>query len=199
MLSGPIPVQIKNLVNLDWLILSRNNITGPVPVWIGNLNNLTVLNIGYNNLSGSIPLSFANLSSLQDFRAGGGNNNVCIPTTLASWYNTIAYRGDVILSACPDPPTSSETEELPATFSLEQNYPNPFNPSTTIEYALDTPGYVELAVYNMAGVKVATLVREHQTAGRHTVVWHSDVPSGTYLYRLVADERSTTRYMTLVR
>ena len=144
-------------------------------------------------------MSFANLSSLQDFRAGGGNNNVCIPATLASWYNTIAYRGDVILSACPDPPTSSETEELPATFSLEQNYPNPFNPSTTIEYALDAPGYVELAVYNMAGVKVTTLVREYQTDGRHTVAWHSDVPSGTYLYRLVADERSTTRYMTLVR
>ncbi len=199
MLSGSIPVQIKNLVRLEWLILSRNNITGTIPVEIGDMNNLRILKIHHNNLSGPIPLSFANLSSIRIFEAEGGNNDVCIPATLASWYNTIPYRDDVLLSVCPDPPTSSETEELPATFSLEQNYPNPFNPSTTIEYALDAPGYVELAVYNMAGVKVATLVNEYQPAGRHTVVWQSDVPSGTYLYRLVADERSTTRYMTLVR
>ena len=187
------------LSNLIYMLLSDNRLTGVIPEEIGNIADLNRLYLHNNLLSGPVPLSFTNLSSLQRFLAGGSANNICVPDTLASWYNIIPYRDDVLLPVCPDPPTSSETEELPPTFSLEQNYPNPFNPSTTIEYALDAPGYVELAVYNMAGMQVATLVREHQTAGRHTVVWHSDVPSGTYLYRLVADGRSTTRYMTLVR
>lgn len=197
--SGSIPSEIGKLSNLIYMLLSDNELTGVIPEEIGNIANLEWVYFHNNSLSGPVPASFANLSSLQRFLAGGSTNNICVPITLASWYSTIPYRDDVLLSVCPDPPTSSETDELPPTFALEQNYPNPFNPSTTIEYALGAPGYVELAVYNMAGLQVATIVNEYQSAGRHTVVWHGDAPSGTYLYRLVADGRSTMRYMTLVR
>ena len=199
LLSGAIPPEIGQLTTMTHAWFPNNKLTGTIPSEIGNLESLRWLLLQNNLLSGPVPLSFASLSSLQIFYARGSENNVCIPAMLSGWYDAVPGRDKTPLPVCPEPPTSSETEEIPATFSLEQNYPNPFNPSTTIEYALDAPGYVELAVYNMAGVKVTTLVREYQIAGRHTAVWHSDVPSGTYLYRLVADGRSTTRYMTLVR
>ena len=198
LLSGAIPSEIGQLTAMRHLRLNDNGLTGTIPPEISNLEELQLLRLRNNSLSGPVPLSFANLSLLRSFDAGGDNSSVCISSVLAAWYDAVRFRDD-LLPVCPELPMSSETEEFPATFSLEQNYPNPFNPSTTIEYALDAPCYVELAVYNMAGAKITTLVSEYQPVGRHMVVWRSDVPSGTYLYRLVANERSTTRYMTLVR
>ena len=205
-LSGPIPPEIGNLSNLETLSLHSNNLSGSIPTEIGNLTNLETLFIELNNLSGSVPLSFANLLLLRFFYAYDLDNDVCIPASLEDWYMGIPFNeiNDIHdlttpLPVCAGPPTSSETEEIPATFSLEQNYPNPFNPSTAIEYSLDAPGHVELAIYNMTGAKVATLVYGYMPAGSHSVAWKSDVPSGTYLYRLTASGHSETRYMTLVR
>jgi len=82
--------------------------------------------------------------------------------------------------------------DLPAETGLLGNYPNPFNPSTTINYSLAEDGPVTLAVYNMLGQEVATLVNEHQYAGYHSAVWNGHsadarpVASGVYLYRVNA-------------
>jgi uncharacterized protein (TIGR03790 family) len=73
---------------------------------------------------------------------------------------------------------------------LEPNYPNPFNPSTSISYFMSEAGEVHLAVYDLVGREVATLVQGRQNAGRHTVVWNSSGNSaGVYVCRLRSGQK----------
>ncbi len=92
------------------------------------------------------------------------------------------------------------TNEIPIGYQLSQNYPNPFNPSTTIEFALPTPGFVTLSIFNILGEKVATLVSENLTAGNYKYHWDAKgVTSGVYLYKLEAGNIILVRKMILIR
>ncbi|MCS7012743.1 MAG: M1 family aminopeptidase [Chloroherpetonaceae bacterium] len=85
-------------------------------------------------------------------------------------------------------------------FKLEQNYPNPFNPTTTIRYELPSFAFVQLRVYDMLGREVATLVNARQAAGRYEVVFDATgLPSGMYVYRLVAGNWQESKKMMLVK
>jgi hypothetical protein len=70
---------------------------------------------------------------------------------------------------------------LPTDFILEQNYPNPFNSQTIIRYYLIKAGYVELAIYNILGRRLVTLVNEKQASGSHRVYFNKkNLNSGIY-------------------
>lgn len=94
---------------------------------------------------------------------------------------------------------------IPDQFELTQNFPNPFNPETAIEYTLGKAGNVELAIYNVLGTKIKTLVSGYQTKGTYTVKWYGDadngdkVASGVYLYKLSADDFTETKKMMLLK
>ncbi len=76
---------------------------------------------------------------------------------------------------------------MPGEFRLGQNYPNPFNPSTVIPYELPAASHVTLAVYDLLGRQVATLVDGVVDAGsRHVVFGNRDLSTGVYIYRLHA-------------
>jgi hypothetical protein len=90
--------------------------------------------------------------------------------------------------------------EVPQTLHLGQNYPNPFNPSTTIPFALDGPAHVSVAVFDLAGRRVATLVDGHRAAGAYTAAWNAaGQASGVYLYRVSAGGKTVTRRMMLLK
>ncbi|MFC1525433.1 VIT domain-containing protein [Candidatus Latescibacterota bacterium] len=91
-----------------------------------------------------------------------------------------------------DSTTAVEEERpLPAAARLDQNYPNPFNPTTTIRFEMKEPGSVSLAVYNVAGQRIRSLVRERPlAAGPYEVTWDGtdkkgeSVAAGVYVYAL---------------
>ncbi len=93
---------------------------------------------------------------------------------------------DIIIDGIEDP----AGQIWAFSFRLFQNYPNPFNPETAISYQLSAFSDVELAVYNLLGQKVRTLVQARQPAGRYEVKWDGrdeaerEVSSGVYIYRL---------------
>ena len=99
----------------------------------------------------------------------------------------------------------SHDTTTPSTFTLSQNYPNPFNPETTIRFDLPQSHEIELAIYNLAAQRVATLVQGYREAGSYSVRWDGvtdaglELASGVYFYRLTAGERVETRKLFLLR
>ncbi len=94
---------------------------------------------------------------------------------------------------------------LPLEYALNQNYPNPFNAGTSIRFAVREPGYVSLAVYNVIGQRIRSLVGGEMGAGEYTVTWNgseddgSEVASGIYFYRMSAGDFVQCRKMILLK
>jgi flagellar hook assembly protein FlgD len=69
-------------------------------------------------------------------------------------------------------------------------YPNPFNNSISISMNLASDGNYQLAIYDILGRRVKTLLDGFQFAGRQSIIWdgtddlRSSVASGTYFMRL---------------
>ena len=90
--------------------------------------------------------------------------------------------------------------KIPISYQLEQNYPNPFNPSTRIVYSIPEEGFVKLAVYNMLGEEVATIVNTTQIAGRYEVIFNaSKLSSGVYVYRIEAANFIASKKLILLK
>jgi flagellar hook assembly protein FlgD len=94
---------------------------------------------------------------------------------------------------------------IPKAIAITGNSPNPFNPSTSISFSLPAPSHVSLAVYDITGRKVRTLVSGQMSEGEHTATWDGrddsgqPVASGMYISRLVAGERIAAGKMALVK
>ena len=89
---------------------------------------------------------------------------------------------------------------------LEQNVPNPFRPSTDIAFVVPTgAGPIELAVYNIAGRRIATLMSGEVPPGPAAAVWDGrddagrQVAAGVYFVRLAAGTESRERKVVLLR
>lgn len=107
----------------------------------------------------------------------------------------------------PNGPTAvlAEMPHEPRAHSLHQNHPNPFNPETLIQFELGVRKWVMLAVFNMAGQKVTTLVESEMEAGAHAAIWDGSdddgntLASGVYLYRLEIGSFVQTKKLVLIR
>jgi len=88
-------------------------------------------------------------------------------------------------------------------FTLCQSKPNPFSNRTTIRFSVPHALDVNIAVYDLSGRLVTTLVKGKQTAGWHSVTWNradgqgNRVASGVYFYKLTSGTYRTTRKLVV--
>ena len=93
----------------------------------------------------------------------------------------------------------------PDAFELYQNYPNPFNSGTTIRFDLEGEADVELALFDLAGQRVASLMTGLRTASSYEVAWDGrdtdgkPLASGVYFYRMTAGSDTKHRKLLLLR
>jgi hypothetical protein len=122
--------------------------------------------------------------------------------TMDGWYvddvQLRAYGGGVS--------SVTDREMRPHAFSLGQNFPNPFNPETVIEYTVGEWSQagggreVHIALYDLLGREVVTLVNEARRPGRYRVALDARwLSSGTYFYRMRAGDFVETRRLTIIR
>lgn len=97
------------------------------------------------------------------------------------------------------------TAPLPAATIALRAYPNPFNPQVTIELRAPTATTGTLAVYDLAGRRLQTLMTGELESGLRTFQWNGrdqagqPLPSGVYLARLQTDGGSVTQKLVLTR
>ena len=127
---------------------------------------------------------------------------------LAGAFNLAGGRPSSHVAAWGDPavldPVSGVTGS-PVTVASLAASPNPFNPRTKIALTLPQTGDAVLAVYDLAGRRVAVLVEGALPAGPTSLDWDGRdgdgraLPSGVYLVRLRQGETARGCRVTLVR
>jgi hypothetical protein len=96
-------------------------------------------------------------------------------------------------------------EAIPLTYQLKQNFPNPFNPETKIYFEIPQAHNVTIAIYNMLGQKVRTLVDDNFKAGQHVVNWNGTndygirLSTGVYFYRIKAGDFIASKKMLMLK
>ena len=95
--------------------------------------------------------------------------------------------------------------EAPLQFALAQNYPNPFNAGTIVSYTLEETADVNLAVYDVAGRRVALIERSTRGPGSYERGWNGRdengrrLASGVYFLRLKAGSAEAVRKMVILQ
>jgi len=110
-----------------------------------------------------------------------------------------------IMSFFEMPVPVPDEPDVPSTVRLIGNHPNPFNPQTTIAFDLPRRQEVTVAIYDLLGRRVCTLIQGSHDVGRHHVIWNGRddrdhaVASGPYFIRLATESDVQSRKVMLVK
>ena len=90
---------------------------------------------------------------------------------------------------------------LPNRPAIHELYPNPFNPVLTISFSIPSEQNITVAIYNMLGEKIITLVNNvYKQAGFHDLKWNaSEYPSGMYFVRIQTPSIIDTKKALLIK
>lgn len=118
---------------------------------------------------------------------------------------TLADHGLQIAGLPCGPVSSVAPEAAPFAAAAPRAHPNPFNPQATITFVMARTERVEVAVYDLAGRRIAVLADGVLDAGEQTVQWNGrdlsgrNASSGIYLLRMTTADRVLGGKATLLR
>jgi len=131
---------------------------------------------------------------------GAETGNIIFMHNATTSPDTVTVVGNVIVGI-----DEIEYDGIPAFYALSHNYPNPFKTETYIHFQLPRPGVAAIAIYNVTGQRIKTLVNEHMDAGYHTVRWdgksedNQRVSSAVYFCLMKAGEYTSVKKIFLMR
>ena len=101
----------------------------------------------------------------------------------------------VIEEGTPPAPSTTSTSTLsPSTFAIASVYPLPADDSATVEFILDQPSEVQLALYDISGRLTCIVFADYLDAGEHRRVMETaGLSSGVYILELRSMDRTCTR------
>jgi len=192
----------------NWFVQTDPNQTG------SGLSDIFII----NNSKGWISAYFNKILTLKNDSTWGTQE---VPPGFNPYYSVFmidsltGYSGGTIFVKTEDgggviTDIENNSSSIPENFILYQNYPNPFNPNTVISYELKVTGFIKLAVFDLQGREIKTLVNKRQNAGSYKIDFSaigegSELTSGVYFYKLeVLDESKNkifiqTKKMILIR
>jgi hypothetical protein len=89
---------------------------------------------------------------------------------------------------------------IPEQTSLASAYPNPFNPSVNLKLDLAKTEFVSLAIYDLQGRRVASLVNQRLEAGTYEFTWNAkNFSSGLYLVSMNAGNYTNAQKILLLK
>lgn len=118
------------------------------------------------------------------------------------WTQSYDAPSQVVLALDPG---ATAVESLPAAALALSAQPNPFNPKTTLRFALAAPATVELAICDVSGRRLRTLLSGRLLAGEQRLDWDGrdeagrELPSGVYLAQLGGGGQRATSKLVLLR
>jgi spore coat protein CotH len=114
--------------------------------------------------------------------------------------------GPFVQTATPTPGGPNDVgssvggEGTTARLVLEQNLPNPFSRRCVLGFSLPRRGHAELAVFDLLGRRVATVMSGDLGPGAHRQEFDArNLPSGIYLCRLKTGDGVASRRMLVLR
>jgi hypothetical protein len=135
---------------------------------------------------------------------GSVATNDCVPVVITGqFYDGTPFSGTDIIRIINNSPKDSPVGIAGFELQLDQNSPNPVVGGTSFSYTLPAEGFMQLAVYNALGQKIATVAQGVQPAGSHMVSWNglSDngarMAPGVYLYRLETGSQSISKKLLI--
>ena len=138
----------------------------------------------------------------------GWLNNHCGTISGCSFVvDSVNYIGALYSSLfdCISASTLDVDELNPVNFYLSQNYPNPLTQLTNIAYELAYGSHVKIAIHDMNGRLIRTLVDHSQSPGYKNVIWDGKdnqsktVAAGVYIYTIEAGSFRSMKKMLFLK
>ena len=176
-LSGTIPHNIGEMVELEQFRFEGNYLSGIIPESLCDLNlnfedNL-VFDLSYNRLCPQYP-------NCIELNIGDQDTSNC---------EQLSINHSMILNS----------------YELRSAYPNPFNPSTNLEYYLPKDSFVHLEVFDILGRSIKILVKGEEKHGLNSAHWNASdhngkpVSAGVYLVRMSSNDFNKTTKLVLMK
>jgi hypothetical protein len=86
------------------------------------------------------------------------------------------------------------------TFGVLATYPNPANATVKFDFAIESPGFAALDIFNVLGQRVAVVCQGAYKEGRYSAIWDAlGMASGPYYYVFSSGGRKSQGRVTLLK